>query len=156
DPFTLGGKRYFVVNYAAESEAKSGQHIIVMDEQSMKAAEWVNPDFTSGAGYNTITAIPVSPEQVDIYVYNCTGDFTVDGVKTGAIAGSRLTLSIGEPTADPEEPSSGIDDIVTDETLDSDDAPATYYNLQGVEVKNPAPGIYIVRRGSKVTKELLR
>lgn len=154
DTFTLGGKRYFAVNYAAEGEAKSGQHIIVMDEQSIKAAEWINPDYTSGAGYNTITAVPVSPDQVDIYVYNCTGDFTIDDAKTGAIAGTRLTLSIGEPADDPEpepdDPSTGIDDIT------ADDAPAIYYNLQGVEVKNPVPGVYIVRRGTKVTKQLLR
>ena len=159
DTFTLGGKRYFVVNYAAENEAKSGQHIIVMDEQSTKAAEWINPDFTSGAGYNTITAVPVNSDQVDIYVYNCTGDFSVDGNKVGAIAGARLTMSIGDPiyvpeepdlVEKPDEPSTGIDDILTD------DAPAVFYNLQGVEIKNPTPGIYIVRRGNRVTKELLR
>lgn len=31
-----------------------------------------------------------------------------------------------------------------------------YYNLQGVSVKNPAPGIYLVRRGNKVSKEVVR
>lgn len=39
---------------------------------------------------------------------------------------------------------------------DAADVPAVYYNLQGVEVKNPANGIYIVRRGNKVTKEIVR
>lgn len=34
--------------------------------------------------------------------------------------------------------------------------PAVYYNLQGVQVANPDNGIYIVRRGNKVTKELIR
>ena len=48
---------------------------------------------------------------------------------------------------------SGIESIVTE---DAADAPEVYYNLQGVEVKNPANGIYIVRRGSKVTKEVVR
>lgn len=48
---------------------------------------------------------------------------------------------------------SGIESIVTEEAAD---APAVYYNLQGVEVNNPANGIYIVRRGSKVTKEVIR
>lgn len=38
----------------------------------------------------------------------------------------------------------------------STDAPAVYYNFQGVEVTNPENGIFIVRRGSKVSKELLR
>lgn len=31
-----------------------------------------------------------------------------------------------------------------------------YYNLQGVRVTNPEQGIYIVRRGNKVTKEVIR
>lgn len=48
---------------------------------------------------------------------------------------------------------SGIENIVAE---DAAVAPTVYYNLQGVEVKNPAAGIYIVRRGNKVTKELVR
>lgn len=101
DTFTLGGKRYFAVNFAEATENQSGQHIVVMDEQSNKVAEWNNPDYTSTAGFNTITAIPVSETQVNIYVYNCTGSFFVDGVKTGAIAGALLTLTLGEEyTAD--------------------------------------------------------
>lgn len=47
---------------------------------------------------------------------------------------------------------SGINDIVAEET----DAEAVYYNLQGVQVTNPQGGIYIVRRGNKVTKELVK
>ena len=33
---------------------------------------------------------------------------------------------------------------------------AVYYNLQGVRVDNPTPGLYIVVRGTKVTKEIVR
>ena len=46
----------------------------------------------------------------------------------------------------------GIGDII----VDSNDAPAVYYNLQGVEVANPDNGIFIVRRGNKVSKEFIR
>ena len=52
------------------------------------------------------------------------------------------------------EGSAGIDDIVADEA--EANGPAVYYNLQGVQVANPESGIYIVRRGNKVTKELIR
>lgn len=45
-----------------------------------------------------------------------------------------------------------VNEIVDDE---SDVAPV-YYNLQGQPVVNPGNGIYIVRRGTKVTKEYLR
>lgn len=43
---------------------------------------------------------------------------------------------------------SGIDDI----TADGVDAPATYYNLQGIEVAAPGPGIYIEKRGGVARK----
>lgn len=36
------------------------------------------------------------------------------------------------------------------------DAPVEYYNLQGVRVDNPQPGIYIRRQGFKVSKVLLK
>lgn len=47
--------------------------------------------------------------------------------------------------------SDGIDSIIA-----GDDAPAVYYNLQGVEVETPSNGLYIVKRGNKVTKEIIR
>lgn len=47
--------------------------------------------------------------------------------------------------------SSGIESIEFIE-----DAPAVYYNLQGVEIANPQNGLYIVKRGNKVTKQLLK
>lgn len=40
--------------------------------------------------------------------------------------------------------------------VDSGDAPVSYYNLQGVEIQTPESGLYIVKRGDKVTKELVR
>lgn len=46
---------------------------------------------------------------------------------------------------------SGIDGIES-----GIDGEAEYYNMQGVRVMNPEEGIYIVRRGNKVTKEIVR
>lgn len=46
----------------------------------------------------------------------------------------------------------GVSDIV----VDGADAPAEYYNLQGVRVANPGAGLYLVRRGTTVTKELVK
>lgn len=40
-----------------------------------------------------------------------------------------------------------IEEAEIDETVESE-----YYNLQGVRVSNPGPGIYILRQGNKVTK----
>lgn len=49
-----------------------------------------------------------------------------------------------------EEGISGIESIDTDNGV----APV-YYNLQGIQVANPNNGIYIVKRGNKVTKEVV-
>ncbi|MDE6368108.1 MAG: hypothetical protein K2K94_02600, partial [Muribaculaceae bacterium] len=95
DTFILGGKRYFVVGFASGDEKQSNQHIAIFDEQSNRIAEWSNPEYTSGAGYITITAVPVNEKHVNISLYNCTGDYFVDGVKTGAIAGALLSFTLG-------------------------------------------------------------
>jgi hypothetical protein len=47
---------------------------------------------------------------------------------------------------------SGVGSIV----VDSENAPVEYYNLQGVRVANPTPGLYIVRQGTKVSKTVVR
>lgn len=48
----------------------------------------------------------------------------------------------------------GIQDI----TADNNDAnaPVEYYNMQGIRVNNPTPGLYICRQGRTVTKQLVR
>lgn len=53
------------------------------------------------------------------------------------------------------EGSGGVDNIVID-TPEAIDALPEYYNLQGVRVENPSSGLYIVKRGNKVTKEIIR
>ena len=45
----------------------------------------------------------------------------------------------------------GVEDVVIDLN-----APAEYYNLNGVKVENPATGIYIVRQGGKTFKAVIR
>ena len=45
----------------------------------------------------------------------------------------------------------GVAEIAFDEN-----APVEYYNLQGVRVANPANGLYIVKQGNKVTKQIIK
>lgn len=48
----------------------------------------------------------------------------------------------------------GVEEI---NRADSGEAPAEYYNLQGVRVENPAPGQLVIRRqGNNVTKMIMR
>jgi len=42
------------------------------------------------------------------------------------------------------------------ENMITEDAPAEYFSLQGIRTSNPGKGIYIVRRGNRVTKEVIR
>lgn len=50
--------------------------------------------------------------------------------------------------------SSAVEDISVEETPDSEEA--VLYSLSGVRVTNPGPGLYICRRGSKVSKIYIR
>lgn len=56
----------------------------------------------------------------------------------------NMKVTLSEPA--------GVDDI----NIDDVDATPVYYNLQGVRVDNPSAGMYIVVRGNKVTKEIVR
>lgn len=48
----------------------------------------------------------------------------------------------------------GVESVAVDEV--AVDAPVEYYNLQGVKVLNPGSGLYIVRKGGVVSKQLMR
>ena len=50
----------------------------------------------------------------------------------------------------------GVEDIVVDGDVDTD-APARYFNLQGVELAHPVPGTLVIeRRGNKARKIIVR
>lgn len=71
------------------------------------------------------------------------------GYWAGQLTGATLTLDSDEGNGE-----DGITDIIKD---NSDNTPAVYYNLQGVEVANPAVGqIYIVKNGNKVSKQIIK
>lgn len=147
DTFTLGGKRYFVANYQTKDENKActgTMHIAVFDEAGMLVKEWSNPDYMSSYGYCSISTEAVADDANSryIYVYCATGRLKPND--TQAAAAAMLKFTAGD--------SAGIDDIAVE---DAQVAPV-YYNLQGVEVANPENGIYVVRRGNKVTKEVVR
>lgn len=72
-----------------------------------------------------------------------------DNNYASAIARGESLLSISVVPADPAS--------VTDIDADASSAPATLYNLQGIPVNaaDAAPGIYLLRRGDKVTKTVI-
>ena len=62
----------------------------------------------------------------------------------------KLTLDVVNKTLTVGK-TSGVKAIEADAS-----APAVYYNLQGVQVENPQNGLFIVKRGNTVTKEIIR
>lgn len=59
---------------------------------------------------------------------------------------SKMTMEIIPNT------NSGIDGI----EIVGDDADTEYFNLQGLPVENPSNGVYVVKRGNRVTKKFIR
>ncbi len=156
DVFELDGMRYFVVNYLAneDKDNTSPMNIAVINEDGDIVATWKNVAYSSCYGYSSIVAEAVSDKSARIYVYNCT--YKLGNTTGGAVAAAMLTFTVGDVTTaqaksvtDPGSGTSGIDDI-------SVDVPAVYYNLQGVEIAKPRSGVYIVRRGNKVSKEIVK
>lgn len=73
-------------------------------------------------------------------------------LKVALEAGSwTFTFNAAEMTLSITAGEAGIDSVVAGE-----DAPAVYYNLQGVKVANPENGIFVVRQGNKVSKVLVK
>lgn len=93
-------------------------------------------------------------------VFNGGGNGTLQSVDITGDALKHMHLYKGTPGTGP----ASITDMgiyasaVTDITADGPDASAPeYYTIQGVRVLNPtAPGLYIVRRGTHITKRLIR
>ncbi len=77
---------------------------------------------------------------------------TAEPVLSGKTISMRMPGSSFAVFVSPE--TTGIDDITSDTIAEP--VEAVYFNLQGVRIDNPDNGIYIVRRGSKVTKEIVR
>ncbi|MDE6283711.1 MAG: starch-binding protein [Muribaculaceae bacterium] len=62
-----------------------------------------------------------------------------------------ITANFTNMTVKAEAGSSAVEEIVVDS-----EATPVYYNLMGIRVDQPTPGLYIVVRGNKVTKEFVR
>lgn len=65
-------------------------------------------------------------------------------------AGNAAQVTVFPELSD-ENPFAGVESVAVDTT-----AAAEYFNLQGVRVAEPQSGLYIVRRGSAVTKVMVK
>lgn len=95
----------------------------------------------------TETPAARSLSENDVIVNGCDDpskfDLTNSGYKLVGENGNLVLAKAGDTTA--------IDEI----GVDGEDAPAEYYNVQGIRVENPEHGLYIKRQGDKVSKVIL-
>lgn len=126
------------------------------------------PDRTIAAGekvsYNTQVAVP------DIETVSPNGTVTIPAINTDNLyitaflmdaSNNRVVNAVRAALSDKAESKITAADVLdiylgVDSVENEADGEAAYYNMQGMRVLNPTPGIYVVRRGSAVTKEVIR
>lgn len=152
DTFVLQGERYYVAAFlsmkpdADNHIGTSNNSFAVFDSKGMIVATH-EISWSTSYGYCTLSTEIVDDTTANIYLFGEAGNTIIPGVTAAGnygVAGQyKFTVPVG---------GSGVDEIA----VDNENVAPVYYNLQGVEVANPDNGIYVVRRGSKVTKEIIR
>lgn len=106
------------------------------------------------AGEEAAADVVFSPEKNDIqhyFVQNPSGTHSFVALRTQKALNKDWGIKVRDlKVYATKDIPSGI------ETIDATDAPAEYYNLQGMRVANPTAGIYICRQGSKTFKVLIK
>lgn len=101
-------------------------------------------------GYLQSPAIVASNLTVVAYVLDKENDnAAINAIAFPMTEAASHRLTIAEMA---ERITAGVEDVAIESTTQE----AEYYTLQGVKVANPTPGIYVVRRGAKATKEIVR
>ncbi len=127
----------------AMTEKEAGVWTVTMDELEGEFKFRFNGDWATNYGASGNGDITAS------------GDYGIvangDNFKIAKVEKVTLTLNTNTGILTVESDSlSGVAQI------EENDAPAKYFNLQGVEVANPSNGIYIVVKGNKVSKTVVK
>ena len=139
DWFTLYDKSYFIMPMTSDGTTGTRGSIFgIYDNEGTLVACWSEGEKTGlGACFGSFVVVPNNDYSVYIYHF-----------VPGTVA-EKFTFAV-EPK--PTTAVEGIEIAPVEDVV----VPVEYYNLQGVRVANPENGIYIVRRGNKVTKEYIR
>ena len=142
--------------YVAGSVEGSVAALVASTDQTPTVNAYKVIAFNEGADAALASAIVEGDEKITVATAE-TKDELIAEVHTW-VGFSETKDFEGYPAlADFENVTSGITDVVVKDAAEIEaNGAAVYYNLQGVQVANPDNGIYIVRRGNKVTKELIR
>ena len=139
DWFKLYDMSYYIMPLSTDGTTtnRSTAWAIFNQDGEIEAYAAENIKTGIGQGFGSIIAVPINDYSVAIYhfVAGCVAEKYTFAVEP------KSTVAVEEIEIAPAE------DV---------DAPAEYYNLQGVKIANPENGLYIVKRGNKVTKEYIR
>lgn len=116
-------------------------------------------DWQYSFGRGNEDAEPAVDKTVDVW-FNSATNFNISGNynQTGKV---KITLTVPDgsnvqSSSIPATLKMELDTNTGVDGIDSDVAPAEYFNLQGVKVANPENGIFIVVRNGKATKEFMK
>ncbi len=106
---------------------------------------------------NSVGALNTGTDSYDSYGLQQSGAVLTDVPSIEALEPFNNNVKLNELPAfawlTEEQIIAGIESVVVDNDAN---APAEYYNLQGMRVDNPTNGLYIKRQGKSVTKVVIR
>ncbi|MDE7386585.1 MAG: phosphodiester glycosidase family protein [Muribaculaceae bacterium] len=158
NPYLMNGDRFMVYEYDIYGGHENGSLAVHVN---FNTTPWTTFVFKEIKFYNVLNQDELmgkkkaasAPAKVSA-AEKAFRSSTVPGSLIGTRAYSyRYYTPDGLAEFQQEEMNTGVDNVVVD---DNADAPVEYYNLQGVRVENPAPGLYIKRQGTPATKVIIR
>ena len=137
DWFKLYDKSYFIMPMTSDGTTGTRGSIFgIYDGEGALVACWSDGEKTGlGAAMGSFIAVPNTENSVHIYHF-----------VPGTVA-EKFLFAV-EMT--------GVENIETEIVDENVDAPARYFNLQGVEVANPSNGIYIKLQGNRSSKVYIK
>ena len=137
DWFKLYDKSYFIMPMTSDGTTGTRGSIFgIYDGEGALVASWREGEKTGlGAAMGSFIAVPNTENSVHIYHF-----------VPGTVA-EKFLFAV-EMT--------GVENIETEIVDENVDAPARYFNLQGVEVTNPSNGIYIKVQGNRSSKVYIK
>lgn len=139
---------YWVKGIIHEKTAKNGTNGIIGEEETAAKTNIILKDED---GNKIPVALPTGDHRDALNIVDNAGHPGKSVKVFGSLENYYSVPGVKNVSDHVLEVSDAIDSIVAD-----DAAEAEYYNLQGVRVAAPESGLYIVRRGNKVTKELVK
>lgn len=152
--FTTPSAKSSSISDPVESPSRTGMRTLCFDLPATEKDGY--SELTSGAPYGeklTLTKVTYNDKNwYEGYAVKY-WDVAINGVKAGDRVGfcGIQTLHEGYTPVSMHN-TSGIVDVAADNA----NAPVEYYNVQGMRVNADAPGLYIRRQGTEVTKVLIK